>query len=163
VNRYPIVEHRALRPFFRWSALRQRREPLTAGEHALLVYEIGGECVLGDPALAARADAVAVVDVRHNVRLEVVHRGITAVFRCTVTDPVAVVRARRRTVAVRDLHRFLARGMAAVPRLAYHQGDGDRWIEASVPGVRIVLSRLHVPSGPITVPHDDTDDDYTEA
>jgi hypothetical protein len=163
MNHYPIVEHRELRPFFRRGAMRQRRQPLTAGRYALLVYEVGGECVLGDPSLATRAEAVNVVDVRRNVRVEVLHRGITAVFRCTVTDPVAVVQARRRTFAVRDLHRFLAQGMASVRGFAYRLGSVDWHVEATVPGMRIVLTRLHVPSGPISAPDNDNEDDYTEA
>jgi len=163
MNHYPIVEHRELRTFFRRGARRQRRQPLTAGRFALLVYEIDGECVLGDPSLAERADAVSVVDVRRNVRVEVLHRGITAVFRCTVTDPVAVVRARRRTFAVWDLHRFLAQGMASVRGFAYHLGSGDWRVEATVPGMRVVLTHLHVPSGPISAAHDEDDDGYSEA
>jgi hypothetical protein len=163
MNHYPIVEHRELRPFFRRGARRQRRQPLTAGKFALLVYEIDGECVLGDPSLAERADAVSVVDIRRNVRVEVPHRGVTAVFRCTVTDPVAVVQARRRTFAVRDLHRFLAQGMASVRGFEHRLDSGDWHVNATVPGMRVVLTRLHVPSGPISVPHNDDDDDYNEA
>lgn len=144
-GRYPIVERRRLRPFFRWHA----RNPLVAGEYETLVYEVGSEFVTGEAGLAARARSVSVVDLRRNVRIEVLHRHVIAIFRCTVEDPVAVAAAWRRTFAVRDLHRFLTLRM--------------RYAETSVPGMRIVRTRVHEPSRYSSPIADPDDDDYTEA
>jgi len=110
------------------------------------VYEIGSDFVTGGTELAARARSVCVVDLRRNVRVEVRRGHDTAVYRCTVEDPVAVARARR-TFAVRDLPRFLARSGSV-----------------RIPGLRVVLARLYVPSRyshPVFA--SDDDDDYTEA
>lgn len=166
MTHYPIVEHRELRPFVRWSARRQRRHPLTAGEFETLVYEVGSTFVETEP--AARAKAVSVVDLRHNVRLEVRHGHVTAVFRCTVEDPVAVATARRRTSAVRDLQRFLTRGLSAMPGFPRRISPETlaAWREEMpnpVPGMRIVLTHLHVPSGSSSHVSAPDDDDYTEA
>ena len=144
-GRYPIVEHRRLRPFFRW----QTRHPLAAGEFETLVYEVGSAFVTGAAGLAARARSVSVVDLRRNVRIEIPHRHVIAIFRCTVEDPVAVAAAWRRTFAVRDLHRFLTTRV-------WHT-------ETSVPGMRIVLTRVHEPSHYSSPIADPDDDDYTEA
>jgi hypothetical protein len=112
-GRYPIVERRRLRPFFRCHA----RNPLVAGEFETLVYEVGSDFVTGEGELAARARSVSVVDLRRNVR--------------------------------RDLHRFLT--LRA------------RNAETSVPGMRIVRTRVHEPSRYSSPMADPDDDDYTEA
>jgi hypothetical protein len=129
-------------PVVRRSRLRGRRHPLTAGPGEALVCR-------------------SVVDIRPDVHLRVGGHvearnaqdfpvGVT--FRCTVVDPVAVVRAR-----VRDLHGFLREGLALASfDGAYAPEDGPDLRRAlttrlerarfsdAVPGVRIVLDDVEV-------------------
>jgi hypothetical protein len=119
-RRYPIVRHRDLWPSLPWSVLRRR--PLVAGADEILVYRTGRDAYTAGPAdalPAARATAVSVVDLSRDVQLvfgwSLAARGdsgldfpVTVTYRCTVLDPVAVVRASG-TDAVRDTRRFLTR------------------------------------------------------
>ncbi|MFD3503241.1 hypothetical protein [Streptomyces sp. NPDC058678] len=117
-RRYPIVRHRDLWPSLPWSALRRR--PLAAEADEILVYRTGRDTYTAgtaDTSLAARATAVSVVDLSRDVGLVVgwtlaardsaLDFPVTVTYRCTVLDPVAVVRARN-TDAVRNTRRFLA-------------------------------------------------------
>jgi hypothetical protein len=166
-RRYPIVRHRELRPLLRWSTLRHRRHPLVASANETLVHRIGEEYVTG-PVDPARAAAVTVVDVRRDVIVGTGHvlpaagspldYRVTVFFRCTVVDPVAVVRARH-TEAVRDLEGFLTRDTSRVERLARMHPPGDerglhRALDAllepwptyarTVPGVQVDLAGVDV-------------------
>lgn len=170
-DRYPIIEHRDLRPAFRRDARRQRRHPLTAEQDEILVYEIDSRHVTGDVD-PARAEAVSLVDVRHEAPITVrgvrsylgpgferldVH--ITGVFLCTVVDPVAVVQARH-TFPVRHLHRFLAEGFQGGAGFAYSPGAEEAlhrvittWLKGipsptPIPGMRVVHASLEVDPPP---------------
>lgn len=169
-RRYPIARHRELRPFFGWSALRQRRRPLVAGKDEALVYRVGAKYMTGTPhaAAPARAAAVTVVDVRHDVFLGTGHVlaaanspldfKVSVFFRCTVVDPVAVVRARH-TDAIRDMERFLAEDSSRVESLTRaHPPDDERGLRQAltellerwpsyartIPGVQVVLAGVDV-------------------
>lgn len=180
---YPIRAHRELRPFLRWDALRQRVRPLTAGPDEILVHETDSEYVTGDAA-GARAVAVSAVDLRPDVPITVRHLRrhegrsssrwrvpITAVFHCTVVDPVEVVHARS-TAGVRKLRRLLAEGLSAGPGFDYASGREEEIREAlttrltaaptpvPIPGVRVVLADLHVRIARAYVEYDE---DYNEA
>ncbi|MDF2707194.1 MAG: hypothetical protein K0R62_2846 [Nonomuraea muscovyensis] len=61
---------------------------------------------------------------------------VTVTFTCTVVDPAAVVHARH-TDAVRDVHRFLAQDLGALPDGVYAPGEEQglrqavtTWLEA---------------------------------
>ncbi|MFF4397107.1 hypothetical protein [Streptomyces sp. NPDC001480] len=103
-GRYPIVEHRELRPWWRWSAWRERRRPLVAGRGQVLVHVVD-EMYGSGTADPARCTAMTLVNVRPgrlvSAHWELTAAGsdwdfpVTATFRCTVVDPVAVARSRR--------------------------------------------------------------------
>jgi hypothetical protein len=166
-SRYPISEHRELRPAFRRGARQQRRDPLIAGQDETLVYRVGSQYVTGDID-PTRADAVSVVDTSHEASITVrgvrsylgpafdqVDIDITGVFLCTVVDPVAVVQARD-TFPLRHLHRFLAEGFQAGAGFAYRPGaEGalhrviTTWLKGipsptPIPGMRVVHASLEV-------------------
>ncbi|MGW0331516.1 hypothetical protein ACWD0J_06490 [Streptomyces sp. NPDC003011] len=160
-RRYPIVRHRELWPSLPWSALRRR--PLVAGADEILVYRTGRDTYTAgtvDASLAARATAVSVVDLRRDVTLVVAWTlaardsaldfPVLVTYRCTVVDPVAVVRAGG-SDAVRNTRRFLTRDRAPSGfRGAYAPGDERGLREAltarlaarpargTVPGVRVL-------------------------
>jgi hypothetical protein len=174
-RRYPIVRHRELRPFFRWSALCQRLRPLTAGPAQILVYETDWVYVAGvDP---GRAVAVSLVDLHRDrpiilrrVRREYQVR-LTGYFRCTVTDPVEVVRARHRAT-YREIRRLLTESLLAVPGFDYRPDREEELRErlivrfrdtmtpTPIPGVRVFLDRIAI-FGPR--PRAEYDPDYNEA
>ncbi|KOG30857.1 hypothetical protein AQJ84_35110 [Streptomyces resistomycificus] len=160
-RRYPIVRHRELWPSLPWRALRRR--PPVAGADQILVYRTGRDAYtagLSDTTLAARASAVSVVDLSRDVGLvlawslaardSALDFPVRVTYRCTVVDPVAVVRARG-TEAVSDTRRFLARdGRPSALDRACAPGDERDLHEAlttlvtarlargSVPGVRVL-------------------------
>ncbi|AVT38272.1 hypothetical protein [Plantactinospora sp. BB1] len=165
---YPIVAHRELWPRFRPNALRQRRHPLVAGRHEILVYQLGEEYLPGplDPARAGRAVAATVVDVRRDVSIYTSDRvrsaeagwefPITVIFHCTVVDPVEVVRARHRR-GLSDLRQSLRTALRP-GRLDGRHRPGDlaglraalvarlepqRPVPAT-PGVRVVVGEVEV-------------------
>jgi hypothetical protein len=83
---------------------------------------------------------------------------VSVFFRCTVVDPIAVVRARH-TDAIRDPERFLAEDTSRVERLARAHPPGDehglqlaldalleRWpsYARTIPGVQVDLAGVTV-------------------
>jgi hypothetical protein len=83
---------------------------------------------------------------------------VSVFFRCTVVDPVAVVRCRH-TDAISDLERFLAEDSSRVERLTRaHPPDDERGLREAltallerwpsyartVPGVEVVLAGVDV-------------------
>ncbi|MBK3573927.1 hypothetical protein JHN63_08860 [Streptomyces sp. MBT65] len=102
-GRYPIVRHRELRPRWRLSAWRERRHPLIAGPGQVLVHVVDGAYTT-ETADPARCTALTLVDVRPDRRVsarwEVTASGsdwdfpVTVTFRCTVVDPIVIVRSR---------------------------------------------------------------------
>jgi hypothetical protein len=165
-SHYPIVRHRELRPRGRWSAWRERRCPLVARTGRILVHESGGEHGTGTAADPGQVTAVTLVDVRDGVDVTAYWTlwtsgtlsgfPVTVTFRCTVVDPVAVVRAHRTGPRwnVRDV-------LAQDPRPAelngsYPKGDEDglrraltallapRPAHRDIPGVRVELAEVRV-------------------
>ena len=153
---YPIARHRDLRPYFRWSTLCQVRRPL----------------------------AVSLVDLRRDVPFRF-NRHVSAAeprrsfivsvtYRCTVTDPVAVVRARH-TPEIQDLSTVLAQDLMRTRLDRAHAAADDpgllaalkallqRQAHEEIPGVRVALARVDVPPAgeapvhPITEDIDDSD------
>lgn len=127
MSRYPVVKHRELRPFFRWSALRQRLRPLKAGPAQTLVYETDTEYVTDvDP---GQAVAVSLVDMCRDkpVTLRRVRRAsdvrVTGYFNCWVTDPVTVVHAHP---TMRGIRRLLRESLVALPGFVYSDDEALR-------------------------------------
>ncbi|WP_406836231.1 hypothetical protein ACICHK_07025 [Streptomyces sp. AHU1] len=164
-NRYPIVRHRELRPRCRWDAWRERRSPLIAGTGQVLVHETDGVYGTG-PSVPGPAAAVTVVDVHQGARVYVrrlltapgghLEYPVTVLFRCTVVDPVAVVRARR-TGGPWDVRRALA-GDPRYGNLTRALPEDDengvrealtallapRPVHRDIPGVRVEFERADV-------------------
>ncbi len=165
-RRYPIVRHRDLWPSIPWSALRRRA--LVAKADEILVYRTGRDAYMAGTAnasLAARATAVSVVDLSRDVALisawtlaardSALDFPARVTYRCTVVDPIEVVRAGS-TDAVRNTRRFLTqdREPSGLHRV-FAPGDERGLHEAlttlvtarlarrAVPGVR-VLAEVHV-------------------
>ncbi|WP_328393663.1 hypothetical protein [Nocardia sp. NBC_00416] len=115
---YPIAAQSVLRPVSRRGLRRRTRteyELLFPAAHEVLVYRVHGDFVLDDGALGANdrtvldATHVSLVDLSVDKPLEVDLRvsacdggmfTVRVMFRCTVTDPVAVVRDGRSNAAV---------------------------------------------------------------
>jgi hypothetical protein len=178
MSRYPVVRHRELRPFFRWSALRQRLRPLKAGPAQILVYETDTRYVTDvDP---GRAVAVSLVDMRLDmpVTLRRVRRGVdvrvTGYFNCWVTDPVEVVHAHP---TMRGIRRLLRESLVAVPGFVYSDYEALRErlstrfrnteVATSIPGLHIAQAGMRIYQPRLSEFYDRMcaaeDDDYTEA
>ncbi|CAL9421536.1 hypothetical protein SUDANB105_01854 [Streptomyces sp. enrichment culture] len=154
-GRYPVVRHRELRPAFRWSAWRERRGPLAAGEGEVLVRTGPDE----------RPVAVSVVDVRPGVPVcaewqlstadRAAHFPVRITFRCTVVDAVAVVAGR--LAGSWSPGWFLARDPRPARLHGVHpEGDEEglrraltalltsRPAHGELPGIRVELDRVEV-------------------